>query len=71
MKYVISEFGEVAVDGPFHAQMARTLQGRVAAAGHYRISADGTRVEVYGHSRGLHIQAKPEDAILIARHLGL
>ncbi len=71
MKYVISEFGEVAVDGDFHAQMARTLKGRVVAAGHYRLSADGKSVEVYGHSRGLHLAARPEDAILIARHLGL
>jgi hypothetical protein len=71
MKYVISDLGEVAVNGPFHAEMARKLQGRVIAAGHYRISADGSRVEVFGYSRGLHIRAKPEDAPLIARHLGL
>ena len=71
MKYIITDLGEVAVGGSFHFQMAKALQGKVVAAGHYRLSEDGQHVEVYGLSYAFHIQAKPADAIAIARYLGL
>jgi len=71
MKYIITDLGEVAVDGSFHFQMAKALQGRVVAAGHYRLSEDGRHVEVYGLSYAFHIHAQPKDAVAIARHLGL
>jgi hypothetical protein len=71
MKYVITDRGEVAVGGSFHFQMAKALKGKVVAAGHYRLSDDGRRVEVFGMSHAFHIQAMPGDALVIARHLGL
>jgi hypothetical protein len=70
-KYVISDRGEVAVGGSFHYQMAKSFQGTVVAAGHYRLVDGNTRVEVFGHSYAFHIAARPEDAAVLARYLGL
>jgi hypothetical protein len=71
VKYVITDKGEVAVGGGYHIQLARTLQGKVVAAGHCRLIGDGKRIEVFGRSAGFRIAAKPEDALVLARHLGL
>ena len=71
MKYVITDRGEVAVGGGYHFQLARNLMGSVVAAGHYRLTDGGRRVEVFGGSHAFHIQAVPADAAVIARHLGL
>jgi hypothetical protein len=71
MKYVITDRGDVAVGGSFHFQMAKALKGHVVAAGHYRLVDEGRRVEVFGQSYAFHIQARPADAIAIARYLGL
>ena len=71
MKYVITENGEVAVGAGYHLQLASGLEGKVVAAGHCRLVDGGRRVEVYGRSSGFRIAAKPEDAALVARRLGL
>ena len=69
MKYIITDKGEVVTGGGFHHDLARHTEGSVVAAGHYRISEDGWRVEVYGNSIGYGIVAKPEDAKLIEEAL--
>ena len=71
MKYVITDKGEVAVGTTYHMQLAQGLQGTVVAAGHYRLLGGGRWVEVYGRSSGYRIDARPEDAVIVARHLGL
>ncbi len=71
MKYVITDLGEVSVGANYHIHLAKELQGKVVAAGHYRLVDGGRRVEVFGGSHGFHIQALPQDAVLISRHLGL
>jgi hypothetical protein len=71
MKYVITDLGEVAVGGSYHLELAKALEGKVIAAGHYRLVDGGRRVEVFGQSHAFSIQAMPQDAFLVARHLGL
>lgn len=71
MKYVITDRGEVATGERMHVSLAAPLSGKVVAAGHFRLTGGGQRVEVFGRSYGFSIESKPQDAILLARHLGL
>jgi hypothetical protein len=71
VKYVITDRGEVAVGTSYHKLLAEPLAGTVIAAGHYRLINGGRWVEVYGRSSGFGIAAKPEDAVIVARHIGL
>ncbi len=71
MKYVITDRGEVATGERMHVSLAAGLQGRVVAAGHYRVVGGGCRVEVFGRSYGVSLAADPRDAAAVARHLGI
>jgi hypothetical protein len=69
MKYVVTDLGEAATGMRDHRTLAAGLRGKVVGAGHYRV-IEG-RIEVYGGSYGFAIEARPEDAALLARHLAL
>ena len=71
MKYIITNLGDVVIGtlGMYHADLAKSANGDVIAAGHVDVR-DG-RVVVYGSSTGYNMQARPEDAIKIARVLGI
>lgn len=75
MKYIIGgdEFQpRVIIGNTMHSALAETVLGKYRkprSAGHMKI-VDG-KVEVYGKSIGFGIEAKPEDAIIISRFLGI
>lgn len=75
MKYIIGggEFEpKVIIGNTMHSILAETILGKYrkpGSAGYMKI-VNG-KVEVYGKSIGFGIEAKPEDAIIISRFLGI
>lgn len=73
MKYIItdSEFQPEIVIGHDvgHERLTKSIIGRVAGAGHFRIE-DG-KVKTYGDSIGLNKRPEKRDASLLATYLGL
>lgn len=72
MKYVISksEYEPIVILGnTFHSELSKAFIGGVKSAGHMRITEG--KVEVYGKSVGLNLEAKPEDAHIISVFLGI
>lgn len=69
MKYIITDKGEVKTGGMYHQDMGDHCEGRVISAGHYDI-INGL-VKVHGSSIGYGINAKPEDAIILQKHLNI
>jgi DNA (cytosine-5)-methyltransferase 1 len=66
MKYVITDKDQVAIGVGYHSELARELEGKVIRAGHCLINPDGT-FKVWGGSYGYDIDAKLEDADILAR----
>lgn len=67
MKYIITDKNEVRIGGMYHQDMANDCEGKVISAGHCERLEDGT-FKVFGRSIGFNIQAKPEDALILARN---
>lgn len=68
MKYIITDYNKVIIgSGVYHQDLASDVPGKVISAGHMRIK-DG-KVEVFGTSSGYMMDAKPEDAKILERHL--
>lgn len=65
MKYIITDKGEVRTGNSYHVQLAAGCKGKVVSAGHY--STDP--LQVYGESIGYNIKSKPEDALLVEKHI--
>ena len=67
MKYIITDKGEVRTGNSYHVQLAAGCKGKVVSAGHYRIGTYS--LQVYGESIGYNIKSKPEDALLVEKHI--
>lgn len=67
MKYVITDLGEVNIGNGYHADLAMSLNGKVVRAGHCNKTTEG-KYEVFGESIGYHINALPEDAVILETH---
>lgn len=70
MKYVIDKYGNVAIGSNcYHFDLSKSVPALVERAGHCVIK-DG-KMSVFGASAGYGIDAKPEDADILNKALGL